>query len=137
MTGEAKITAGHHLHARHVIHTVGPIWSPTWDNSNSNDSGDKQLAQQQLASCYRNCMQLAKKHKLKDIAFPAISTGAYRFPLALATKIAINEVTRFLIKNNAQNNDQDNDQDFPQLVIFVAYDRKVYLEYLNNLQLLQ
>src|SRR5436190_94610 len=75
-TGEARITAGYNLPARHVIHTVGPVWE-----------GGRQGEDDLLANCYRNSLQLAAEHKIKSIAFPAISTGVYRFPLERATKI--------------------------------------------------
>jgi O-acetyl-ADP-ribose deacetylase len=84
-TGQAKITAGYDLPAKHVIHTVGPVWS-----------GGKQGEDQLLADCYRNSLALAAQHALKTIAFPAISTGVYRFPLDRATRIAVTTVTEFL-----------------------------------------
>jgi len=80
-TGEAKITRGYRLKAHHVIHTVGPVW-------NGGTRGEPEL----LASCYRNSLALARQHGLKSIAFPAISTGIYRFPKELATEIAVREV---------------------------------------------
>ena len=76
-TGEARITKGYRLPAKWVIHTVGPVWS-------GGDSGEDEL----LASCYRNSLALAAKHGIKSIAFPAISTGVYRFPKLRAAKIA-------------------------------------------------
>src|SRR5438067_4942648 len=66
-TGEAKITKGHRLPARHVVHTVGPVWSQE----------TSQHAGELLARCYRSCFEIAKKHDLRTIAFPSISTGAY------------------------------------------------------------
>ncbi|HSN90155.1 MAG TPA: O-acetyl-ADP-ribose deacetylase [Anaeromyxobacteraceae bacterium] len=84
-TGEAKITGGHDLPARHVVHAVGPVWS-------GGGAGEDEL----LASCYRNAMRLAREHGLKSIAFPAISTGAYDFPLERATRIAMREVREAL-----------------------------------------
>jgi O-acetyl-ADP-ribose deacetylase (regulator of RNase III) len=80
-TGEAKITKGHHLPAKHVIHTVGPVW---------HGGGHEEDAL--LASCYRESMALAHKHGLKRVAFPAISTGVYGFPLERAAGIAVREV---------------------------------------------
>jgi O-acetyl-ADP-ribose deacetylase (regulator of RNase III) len=80
-TGEAKITGGHDLPARHVIHAVGPVWS-------GGGAGEDEL----LARCYQNAMRLAREHRLASIAFPAISTGAYGFPLERATRIALAEV---------------------------------------------
>lgn len=84
-TGEAKITQGYNLPAQWVIHTVGPVWQ---DGKHQED--------ELLARCYRRCLELAEQHVLKTIAFPAISTGVYRFPLPRATKIALTEVLTFL-----------------------------------------
>ena len=80
-TGEAKITKGYRLKARHVIHTVGPVWR-------GGQSGEPDL----LARCYRNSLALAGEHALKSIAFPAISTGVYAYPKEPATEIAVHEV---------------------------------------------
>jgi O-acetyl-ADP-ribose deacetylase (regulator of RNase III) len=77
-TGQAKITGGHRLKARHVIHAVGPVWQ-------GGGQGEDDL----LASCYRESLRLAGAHGLKSVAFPAISTGVYRFPLDRATSIAV------------------------------------------------
>jgi O-acetyl-ADP-ribose deacetylase (regulator of RNase III) len=84
-TGEAKITRGYDLPARHVIHTVGPVW-------NSGKYREPEL----LAACYRNSLELAKEHLLKTVAFPSISTGAYRFPIDQAAAIALKTVKSFL-----------------------------------------
>ncbi len=84
-TGEAKITKGHGLPADWVIHTVGPVWH-----------GGKADEDQLLAGCYRNSLELARQHQIRSIAFPSISTGAYRFPFELAAKIAIETVAAFL-----------------------------------------
>lgn len=84
-TGEAKITKGHGLPADWVIHTVGPVWH-----------GGKADEDQLLAGCYRNSLELARRHQIRSIAFPSISTGAYRFPFELAAKIAIETVAAFL-----------------------------------------
>ncbi len=78
-TGDAKITKGYRLKAAHVIHTVGPVW-------NGGTLGEDDL----LASCYRRAMELCGRHKLTSVAFPAISTGIFRFPADRAAKIAIN-----------------------------------------------
>ena len=83
-TGEAKITRGYRLPARHVIHTVGPVW-------HGGRSGEGEL----LASCYRRSLELALSHGLKSIAFPAISCGAYGYPLDAAIPIAIGTVRAF------------------------------------------
>jgi len=80
-TGEAKITPGFKLTARYVIHTVGPVWG-------GGERGEDKL----LVSCYSNSLALAHKHSLASIAFPAISTGAYRFPPQRAAMIALKAV---------------------------------------------
>lgn len=77
-TGDAKITQGYRLPARYVIHTVGPVWQ-------SGASGEDFL----LASCYRRAIELAETHELQSLAFPAISTGVYRFPARRAARIAV------------------------------------------------
>src|SRR5437764_3702085 len=80
-TGDAKITQGYELPARHVIHAVGPVW---------HGGGEGEDAA--LASCYRRALQLCQTHGLASIAFPAISTGVYRFPPDRAAAIAVNTV---------------------------------------------
>lgn len=90
MTGEAKITKGYRLPARYVIHTVGPVWR----GGNSNEH-------EKLASCYRNCFKVACENQLKSIAFPNISTGVYGFPKEEAARIAWEETTLFLEKNQS------------------------------------
>jgi len=87
-TGEARITRGYNLPATWVIHTVGPVWS-----------GGRRGEGELLTSCYRNSLELARRHTIKTIAFPAISTGVYRFPLELATKIAAIQVFAQLSAN--------------------------------------
>lgn len=84
-TGEARITKGYRLPARHVIHTVGPIWQ-------GGGEGEEAL----LAGCYRLSLQLAVDHGLSSVAFPAISTGVYRFPPGPAAGIAVSTVVDFL-----------------------------------------
>jgi O-acetyl-ADP-ribose deacetylase (regulator of RNase III) len=80
-TGEAKITRGYRLKARHVIHTVGPIWQ-------GGEAGEAEL----LANAYANSMALARRHGLVSIAFPAISTGVYGYPPDLAAEVAVGTV---------------------------------------------
>jgi O-acetyl-ADP-ribose deacetylase (regulator of RNase III) len=80
-TGEAKITRGYRLPSRHVIHAVGPVWH-----------GGERGEDERLASCYRESLRLAAEHGLASIAFPAISTGVYGFPIERATRIAMREV---------------------------------------------
>ncbi len=84
-TGDAKITAGYALLAKHVIHTVGPIWQ----------GGDVD-EDARLASCYRRCLEVALEHDVASIAFPAISTGVYRFPIPRACAIAVEAVAHFI-----------------------------------------
>ncbi len=88
--GEARITRGYRLPARWIIHTVGPIWK-----------GGARNEAALLAACYENSLRLAAERNLKSIAFPAISTGAYAYPLKEATEIAIREVQRFVKKPNS------------------------------------
>jgi O-acetyl-ADP-ribose deacetylase (regulator of RNase III) len=87
-TGSAVITKGYNLPAKYVIHTVGPIWR----GGNNNEPA-------LLSSCYRNCLELAVKHNLNSIAFPAISCGAYGFPLDEAADIAVDTIQSFLNRN--------------------------------------
>lgn len=89
-TGEARLTAGYNLPARHVIHTVGPVW-------HGGDQNEDQL----LADCYRNSLQLAVDHKLRSIAFPSISTGVYRFPIDRASRIALRVILDFIATEDA------------------------------------
>lgn len=113
-TGEAKITKGYNLQAKYVIHTVGPIWN-----------GGIQNEDELLANCYRNSLSLAIENGIKSIAFPAISTGVYRFPLDRATKIAVDEASNFLQNENSIDK-----------IIFVCFDDKtykIYKSYLNEL----
>ena len=84
-TGEAKITRGYRLPARHVIHTPGPRWR-------DGQHGEPEL----LASCYRNCLRLASENGCHTVDFPSISTGIYHFPLNQAAQIAVREITAYL-----------------------------------------
>ncbi len=108
-TGEAKITKGYNLKAKYVIHTVGPIWN--------NGKSKEEL---KLRNCYKNSLALATEYNLKSIAFPAISTGVYKFPYELATKIAVEEVSEFL-KNHTDTK-----------VIFACFDQHIYEAYLRE-----
>ena len=85
-TGDAKITPGFDLLARHVIHTVGPVWT------GSDDKAEETL----LASCYQRSLYVAMDNGVRSLAFPAISTGAYRFPAGRAAEIAVKTVTDVL-----------------------------------------
>jgi O-acetyl-ADP-ribose deacetylase (regulator of RNase III) len=80
-TGDAKITNGYRLPAKHVIHAVGPVW-------NGGQAGEPEL----LASCYRRSLELAAAHHLRSIAFPSISTGIYGYPIELAARVAVDTV---------------------------------------------
>ena len=111
VTGQAKITNGYNLPARHVIHTVGPVWHG--GNQNEDDL---------LADCYRNSLALAVRHGIRTIAFPAISTGVYRFPAQRACMIAIGAVAQFL----AQEPEMDK-------VTFVCFDAETYEMYRREL----
>ena len=89
-TGQAKITKGYRLPAKWVIHTVGPVWRD-----------GNHIEEDLLASCYRTSFALAEKNGIRTIAFPSISTGAYRFPMDRATNIAVRETVSFLKTNNS------------------------------------
>lgn len=112
-TGDAKITQAYKLPCRFVIHTVGPVWY-------GGKIGEADL----LANAYRNSLELAKKHQLKTIAFPNISTGVYHFPKTEAAKIAIDTVREFLSTNP-----------LPETVIFCVFDDEnfeIYSELLEQ-----
>lgn len=109
-TGEARITGAYNLPHRYVIHTVGPVWR-------GGAAGEPEL----LASCYRNSLKLAADHACKSIAFPAISTGVYGYPLDKAAMIAVHTVRDFL----AANCDLD--------VVFVCFDAKALAAYRSAL----
>ena len=106
-TGEAKITGGYKLPAKYVIHTVGPVW-------NGGDHGEPEL----LANCYCNSLKLAVENHISSIAFPAISTGVYHYPVEKATGISLSETKRFL-----------NEHDSIAQVIFVCFDDHIYKTY--------
>lgn len=101
-TGEAKITSAYDLPCKHIIHTVGPIWKGGFFNE-----------KEQLVSCYKNSLELAKKNNCTSIAFPMISTGAYRYPKDKALKIATDTISEFLLENE-------------MLVYIVVFDKKAY-----------
>ena len=110
-TGQAVITTGGNLPAKHVIHTVGPIWR-------GGDAGEAEL----LASCYRESLGLALEHGIKTIAFPSISTGVYGYPVAQAAVIALNSVKQFLEARDSLDD-----------VRFVLFDDATYGAYENAL----
>jgi len=105
--GEAKITRGYRLPARFVIHTVGPVWR-----------GGKHGEPETLANCYRNSLQLAVENEIKTLAFPAISCGAYGYPIEAAAHIAFNKTREFLATS-----------DKIQQAIFVGWGEDVYNAY--------
>lgn len=106
-TGAAKITRGHRLPAKHVIHTVGPVWR-------GGARGEPAL----LAACYRSSLTLAVEHGIRTIAFPAISCGVYDYPIAEATAVAVRETRDFLATH-----------DLPEKVTFVGFDDEVFDAY--------
>jgi O-acetyl-ADP-ribose deacetylase (regulator of RNase III) len=109
-TGQAVITTGGRLPAKHVIHTVGPVYG--------RGGADKA---ELLAGCYRNSLSLAVEHGLKSIAFPAISTGVYGYPLAEAAKVSSQAIEKFL---RAEKSIQE-----VRLVFFAAGDAEVFLKH--------
>src|ERR1044072_3057669 len=109
-TGEAVITKGGNLPARYVIHTVGPIYGR-----------DPEREADLLAGCYRNCLNLAREHAAKSIAFPSISTGAYGYPKPEAAAISSRSIKEFL--------DGDDSIEQVRLVFFHERDARVFREY--------
>jgi O-acetyl-ADP-ribose deacetylase len=105
--GEAKITRGYRLPARFVIHTVGPIWR-----------GGKHGERETLANCYRNSLQLAVENGIKTIAFPAVSCGAYGYPIQKAAQIALGTTREFLAT-----------EERIKKVIFVLWGEEIYETY--------
>jgi O-acetyl-ADP-ribose deacetylase len=112
-TGHAKITRGYRLPAKHVIHTVGPIWR-------GGAHGEPDL----LRSCYRSSLALAVEHQIKTVAFPAISCGVYGYPIEAAVKIAVKETLEFLSA----------DESIAQ-VIFACFGSDLYNAYRQELGL--
>jgi O-acetyl-ADP-ribose deacetylase (regulator of RNase III) len=111
-TGQAKLTKGYRLPAHYIIHTVGPVW-------NGGEQGEREL----LAGCYRSCFQIARENGLRTLAFPAVSCGAYRFPIDLAVGIALREAVAELKKSDALDK-----------VMFVCFDQAVHASYRHALQ---
>ncbi|HRH97819.1 MAG TPA: O-acetyl-ADP-ribose deacetylase [Prosthecobacter sp.] len=111
--GQAKITKGYRLKARHVIHTVGPVW-------HGGGHGEEAL----LRSCYMNSLKLAAEHGLQSIAFPCISTGVYRFPADQAAQIAVEAVRAFMVT--------DSSMDRIIFCCFAEADRHRYEKLLNT-----
>lgn len=113
--GRAVITTGGNLPARHVIHTVGPIY----------DDG-KQHEAETLARCYQNCLKIATEKEIRSIAFPAISTGNYGYPIEQATRIALNTVKEF-VEHAHQNNEM-----VPERIQFALFNQKTYNCYVKE-----
>lgn len=109
-TGQAKITKGYRLPAKHVIHTVGPIW-------NGGRRGEPEL----LASCYRSCFALAREHDVRTLAFPAISCGVYGYPIKEAVEIAVLETRAELVRSLGV-----------EKVIFACFGDEVYEAYVRE-----
>jgi O-acetyl-ADP-ribose deacetylase (regulator of RNase III) len=113
-TGQARITKGHRLHAKHVIHAVGPVW-------HGGSAGEENL----LRSCYRSCLELAQSHQLMSLAFPCISTGIFGYPKEQACAIAVSTVADWL-----------GDHDLPAELIFCCFgedDEELYRPRLSQL----
>ena len=106
-TGEVRLTGGHALPARWVIHAVGPVWR-------GGDHGEDDL----LASCYRNALSIVAERRMLSVAFPAISCGVYGFPIPRACRIALDEISRALVAGP-----------WPERVLLVAFDPAVHTEY--------
>ena len=111
-TGEAKITKGYRLPAKYVIHTVGPVWS-----------GGRRREPELLRGCYVNALRLAAQHGVRSIAFPSISTGAYRYPMEQAARTAVDTVRGELAKPTTV--------ELVRFVCFSAEDLQVYQEILG------
>ena len=110
-TGQAKITKGYNLKAKYIIHTVGPIY------------GGREQDKILLANCYKNSLDLAKQNCIKSIAFPAISTGVYAYPIDKATSIAVKTVKEWL----------ENNSDYEIEIIFCCFDEATYNPYKKEL----
>jgi O-acetyl-ADP-ribose deacetylase len=110
-TGAAKITAGYRLPAKWILHTVGPIWK-----------GGRHQEDRLLAECYQSCLKLALEYRIRTLAFPSISTGAYGFPVERACRIALAEISVFL-ENNP----------LPEKVFVVCFDTLAYNSYVGAL----
>jgi O-acetyl-ADP-ribose deacetylase (regulator of RNase III) len=113
-TGDARITHGYKLPAKFVIHTVGPVWG-------GGDSGEDEL----LARCYQSCFALVEQYGLRSVSFPAISCGAYGYPLDRAAAVAVNAIRSFL--------DRYQEMDRVHVVCFTADAYDAYWEILNDM----
>jgi O-acetyl-ADP-ribose deacetylase len=110
-TGDAKATPGFRLPAKWIFHAVGPVWH---DGKHNED--------ELLVGCYRRCLELAKEHHVKSIAYPAISTGVYKFPADRAAKIALETTRKYLAESGVET------------VLFVCFDEKTFSIYQKLLQ---
>ncbi|KAJ3303533.1 hypothetical protein HDV03_003712 [Kappamyces sp. JEL0829] len=110
-TGEAKITGGYRLPAKHVVHTVGPVYQPA----------QPELMAAQLGSCYRNALDLAKASGLRQIAFPCISTGVYSYPHEAAATVALTTVRDWL-----KTDDNEEKIDLVIFCMFLPVDAQIY-----------
>jgi O-acetyl-ADP-ribose deacetylase (regulator of RNase III) len=109
-TGQAKITGGHRLPAKHVIHTVGPVY------------GREQGREAELlANCYRESLELARQHGCKSVAFPSISTGAFGYPLQEASRVALKTIREFI-------GEHPDALDMVEIVTFSERDHRLYQE---------
>ena len=106
-TGDVKLTKGYNLKARYVIHTVGPVWN-----------GGTRREDQLLENCYQNSLQLANEKGLKSIAFPAISTGVYRFPIDRACRLVLESIRNYLKSDDSINE-----------IYLVCFDQDVFDQY--------
>ena len=111
--GEAVITTGGNLPARHVIHTVGPVWR-------GGELGEAET----LASCYRNCLRIAAENRFRTLSFPSISTGAYGYPIEKAAPVALAEVASFMGTGSHS----------PAEVRFVLFDAEAFRTYVEELK---
>lgn len=114
-TGDAKATPGFRLNAKWIFHAVGPVWG------GGGGGGGDRVEDALLAGCYRRCLELAQKHQVKSIAFPAISTGVYHFPPARAAEIAVKTVLEHVQGTGVE------------LVCFVCFNREALAIYKNLL----
>lgn len=110
-TGDAKITHGFRLRAKHIIHTVGPVWQ-------GGAKGEEDL----LRSCYSTSLTLARDHGLRSVAFPSISTGSYGYPVEAAARIAVDAVRAWMLVN-----------DQPEDIIFCCFSDKDLQTYLTHI----
>ncbi len=111
-TGKAVITPGGTLHAKYVIHTVGPVWE-------GGNSGEPEL----LASCYQESLRLAAENRIQSVAFPSISTGIYGYPTEKAAVVALSAVREFVLQNNTA----------PATIQFILFDDATYTCYAEAL----